>query len=34
MKLKKCKACSNYTLKENCPKCSKKTSDAHYKFVK
>ncbi len=34
MKLKKCKACKTYTLKEICPKCKQKTSDAHYKFVK
>ncbi len=34
MKLKKCKACNTYTLKENCPKCEKQTSDAHYKFIK
>ncbi|MEK6817501.1 MAG: nucleolar RNA-binding Nop10p family protein [Nanoarchaeota archaeon] len=34
MKLKKCKSCEVYTLKENCSKCNSKTSDAHYKFVK
>ncbi|RLG11714.1 ribosome biogenesis protein [Candidatus Pacearchaeota archaeon] len=34
MNLKKCKTCNNYTLKEICPKCNKKTSDAHYKFIK
>ncbi len=34
MKLKKCKSCKNYTLKDNCPECNKKTSDAHYKFIK
>ena len=34
MKLKKCKECGTYTLKEKCPKCNKKTKDAHYKFVK
>ncbi|MBM3228279.1 hypothetical protein FJZ20_00095 [Candidatus Pacearchaeota archaeon] len=33
-KLKKCSSCSLYTLKSNCPKCNKKTSDAHYKFIK
>ncbi|MFC1710566.1 nucleolar RNA-binding Nop10p family protein [Nanoarchaeota archaeon] len=34
MKLKKCKSCKIYTLKENCKKCKSKTSDAHYKFVR
>ncbi|MDD5700248.1 MAG: nucleolar RNA-binding Nop10p family protein [Candidatus Nanoarchaeia archaeon] len=34
MKLKKCKECKIYTLKEICGKCNKKTSDAHYKFIK
>ncbi|MFH1311164.1 MAG: nucleolar RNA-binding Nop10p family protein [Nanoarchaeota archaeon] len=34
MKLKKCKQCKAYTLEEKCPKCSNKTSDAHYKFIK
>lgn len=34
MKLKKCKECDTYTLKETCPKCNKKTSDAHYKFIR
>ena len=34
MRLKKCKSCKNYTLKEKCSKCNKKTSDAHYKFIK
>ena len=34
MKLKKCKECKIYTLEENCPKCNKKTSDAHYKFIR
>ena len=33
MKLRKCPT-GHYTLKETCPKCSKKTKDAHYKFVK
>ena len=33
-KLKKCSSCLIYTLKENCPKCNKKTSEAHYKFIK
>ncbi len=23
-----------YTLKNNCPKCDKKTNDAHYKFIR
>ncbi len=34
MKLKLCKSCKTYTLKENCQKCNSKTSDAHYKFIK
>ena len=34
MKLKKCKACSIYTIEETCPKCKKKTGNAHYKFIK
>jgi len=34
MKLKKCKPCKIYTIKEKCPKCKKPTSDAHYKFIK
>ena len=34
MKLKICKTCKVYTLKENCVKCNSKTSDAHYKFIK
>lgn len=34
MKLKKCLYCNIYTLKENCPKCKRKTKEAHYKFVK
>ncbi len=34
MKLKKCSYCNSYTLKTDCPKCGKKTSDAHYKFIK
>ena len=34
MKLRKCESCKIYTLKEICPKCNNKTSDAHYKFVK
>ncbi len=33
MKLKKCKKCGVYTLKEKCS-CGEKSSDAHYKFVK
>ena len=34
MKLKKCKSCSIYTLKEICAKCKSKTKDAHYKFIR
>jgi len=34
MKLKKCKTCNSYTLKENCPKCKTPTTNAHYKFIK
>jgi len=34
MKLKVCKNCSSYTLKEDCKDCGKKSSDAHYKHVK
>jgi rRNA maturation protein Nop10 len=34
MKLKKCASCKTYTLKTTCPKCKKKTKDAHYKFKK
>lgn len=34
MKLKKCPSCNSYTLKDDCPKCKNKTSDAHYKFIK
>ncbi|MFW6233676.1 MAG: nucleolar RNA-binding Nop10p family protein [Nanoarchaeota archaeon] len=34
MKLKKCTSCKEYTLKNNCSKCNKKTSSAHYKFIK
>ncbi|MFZ1970755.1 MAG: nucleolar RNA-binding Nop10p family protein [Candidatus Nanoarchaeia archaeon] len=34
MKLRNCKECNIYTLKEKCPNCNKKTSDAHYKFIK
>ncbi len=33
MKLKKCKSCRSYTLKEECTSCKIKTSDAHYKFI-
>ena len=32
MKLKKCDSCKDYTLKDSCPKCKEKTSEAHYKF--
>ncbi|MBU2562598.1 MAG: RNA-protein complex protein Nop10 [Nanoarchaeota archaeon] len=34
MKLKKCPECKKYTLKEKCPKCSSKTKEAHYKFLR
>ncbi len=34
MKLKKCKKCDVYTLKNNCPKCNEKTSEGHYKFIR
>ena len=34
MKLKKCPACKNYTLKEICPKCGENSKDAHYKFLR
>ena len=34
MKLKKCKTCKIYTLKEDCEKCGEKSSNAHYKHVK
>ena len=34
MLLKKCKNCNKYSLKENCPKCKGKNSDAHYKFIR
>lgn len=42
MKLKKCTnpECKNYqkkeayTLKETCPECGEKTSEAHYKYLK
>lgn len=33
MKLKKCKKCGKYTLKEKCS-CGEKSADAHYKFVR
>jgi len=33
-KLKKCRECGRYTLKEICSGCEEKTKDAHYKFVK
>ena len=33
-KLKVCKDCENYTLKDNCSKCKKETNNAHYKHVK
>lgn len=34
MILRKCSKCKTYTLKENCPKCSKKTELIGYKFIK
>lgn len=34
MKLKKCKSCKLYTLKDFCKNCKEKTADAHYKFVR
>jgi rRNA maturation protein Nop10 len=34
MKLKKCKVCNKYTLKNKCLKCNKKISEAHYKYVR
>lgn len=34
MKLKKCKNCNKYTLKEKCPNCKEKVKDAHYKFIR
>jgi rRNA maturation protein Nop10 len=33
-KLKKCKNCSKYTLKETCPQCQEKTFNPHYKYIK
>ncbi len=33
MKLRKCKKCGSYTLKNLCQNCKEKTSDAHYKFL-
>ena len=33
MKMRKCKVCNIYTLKDSCPECGKKTEDAHYKFI-
>jgi len=34
MKLKVCKDCNKYTLKETCSKCNSKTKEAHYKFLR
>jgi len=34
MKLKRCKKCFRYTLKQACPKCDSDVKAAHYKFVK
>ncbi|MBR9701399.1 hypothetical protein GOV13_00590 [Candidatus Pacearchaeota archaeon] len=33
-KLKKCKDCKTYTLKDICKKCESQTTNAHYKFVR
>ncbi|MBU2052810.1 MAG: nucleolar RNA-binding Nop10p family protein [Nanoarchaeota archaeon] len=33
-KLKKCKSCKTYTLKDICDKCKSPTTNAHYKFVR
>jgi len=33
MKLKKCKDCNVYTLKDKCPICKKQISNAHYKYL-
>jgi rRNA maturation protein Nop10 len=33
MKLKFCKSCKKYTLKEDCDKCKEKSKPAHYKFL-
>jgi len=33
MKLRKCKNCQKYTLKEKCSKCEKSTKEAHYKYI-
>lgn len=32
MQLKKCPTCSDYTLKEKCPKCDKETEETHYRY--
>jgi rRNA maturation protein Nop10 len=32
MKLQKCPKCSEYSMKETCPKCRKQTESAHYKY--
>lgn len=34
MKIKKCRDCKLYTLKEICNNCGKKVQEAHYKFIK
>ncbi|MEK6898386.1 MAG: nucleolar RNA-binding Nop10p family protein [Nanoarchaeota archaeon] len=34
MQLKICDLCRIYTMKNACPKCSKPTKEAHYKFKK
>ncbi|MBI2449489.1 hypothetical protein HYV49_04295 [Candidatus Pacearchaeota archaeon] len=34
MKLKKCKKCNIYTLKDECPQCKEKSTLAGYKFIK
>jgi recombinational DNA repair protein RecR len=33
MKLRKCKKCGKYSIKEICGSCSEKNSEAHYKFL-
>jgi rRNA maturation protein Nop10 len=33
-KLKKCRYCGFYTLKENCVNCGRRTEDSHYKYLK
>lgn len=33
-KLKKCKKCKKYSIKEKCPHCNELLKSAHYKFIK